>query len=245
MLMWIFLIIFLIIIGTCLIFGIPRSKSKRTYELEGIYDPIVAETFEKMNRLFPFKIIRFRVISRIKDPQGKLVDLGCGSGRLLIQIAKKFKNVELMGIDVANEMVEIAKNEVNKVSLDKLIKFEVGSAENLPLSDNSIDYIVSTLSLHHWRDPLKAFNEINRVLKKGGTLLIFDFRRDSRKLCHCFIKFITKLIVPKPLKRIREPLGSLLASYSLKELEEMIASSAFKRADYKNMLCWIFIQFKK
>lgn len=247
MLVWIILGIILVFIVIILIFGLPRKQSERIYELEGIYDPEVANAFEKMNKLYPFKIIRSRVVSRIKkfNPQGMLVDVGCGSGRLLIQIAKKIDNIELLGVDVAGDMIEIARSKIEKLSLEKEIDLKKGTVENLPLPDDSVDFIVSTLSLHHWLNPIKAYAEFFRILKSGGTLLIFDFRRDSRKLCHWFIKFITKVISPKALKTIGEPLGSLQASYDLGELNKISTSSPFKDIRFDNALCWIFIESEK
>ena len=247
MIVWIILGTILLVLAIILIFGSPRKRSEREYELEGIYNPEVADAFEKMNNLFPFKIIRSRVVSRIKqcNPQGTLIDVGCGTGRLLVQIAKKIENIELIGVEVAGEMIEITRSQIEELSLDNRIDLKKGSAENLPLADESVDFIVSTLSLHHWTNPTKAYCEFFRILKFGGTLLIFDFRRDSRKLCHWFLKFITKVIAPKPLKKIGEPLGSLQASYNFSELNKISKSFPFKDITFNNALCWIFIKSKK
>lgn len=129
--------------------------------------------------------------------------------------------------------------------MDKEIELKKGSTENLPLSDESVDFIVSTLSLHHWINPTKVYSEIFRILKSGGTLLIFDFRRDSRKQCDWFLKFITKVIAPKALKKIGEPLGSLQASYDINELNKISKSSPFRNITFHYALCWIFIESKK
>jgi ubiquinone/menaquinone biosynthesis C-methylase UbiE len=247
MLFWTIIGILLIFLALILIFGLPRKQYERIYELEGIYDPDVAEAFEKMNDFIPFKILRSKVISRIKkyNPRGLLVDVGCGSGRLLIQIAKKINNLNLIGVDVAKEMIGFANEHVKSYEFEDRIELREGSVEKLPLNDNSIDFIVSTLSLHHWENPIKAFEEFFRILKDDGILLIFDFRRDSRNLCFGFLKFITRVIVPKALKKVGEPLGSLQASYSLSELNEIVNSTAFEKAKFDDMLCWIFLESKK
>jgi ubiquinone/menaquinone biosynthesis C-methylase UbiE len=56
------------------------------------------------------------------------------------------------------------------------LRFQVGDVAALPFADNSVDLVVSTLSLHHWDDPAAGFNEIVRVLGPGGQAWIYDFR---------------------------------------------------------------------
>jgi len=112
----------------------------------------------------------------------------------------------------------------------------------LPFKDNTINFILTTLSLHHWSDPVKSFKEIIRVLKPEGHFLIFDFRRDARKLYYWFFKFITKVIVPKPLKRINEPLGSALASYTPEEVKEMLSKLEIKEINITPAKAWMFIE---
>ncbi|GAH99324.1 unnamed protein product, partial [marine sediment metagenome] len=62
-------------------------------------NPEVAKAFEKMTNFLPFKLLRRKVISRLKkfNPSGKLVDIGCGSGNLIIQIAEKLPKLNLVG----------------------------------------------------------------------------------------------------------------------------------------------------
>ena len=134
---------------------------------------------------------------------------------------------------------------IKGLSLDKEFELKKGSTENIPLSDESVDFIVSTLSLHHWINPTKVYSEFFRFLKYRGNLLIFDFRRDSRKRYHWFLKFITKVITPEALKKIGEPLGSLQASYDMNELNKISKSSPFRNITFHNALCWIFIESKK
>ncbi len=66
--------------------------------------------------------------------------------------------------------------------------------------------VVSTLSLHHWQDPIMVFNEVSRVLRDGGSFLVFDLRRDMIAPAYLLIWFATHVVVPKGLKKAREPL---------------------------------------
>ncbi len=238
-----YLIIIIVIIAIVLIFGYPRKKSERKPNIEGIDDPDVAKAFEKATQLPPFKLLYRKIVSKLEkfDPSGKLVDIGCGSGNLIVKIAKKIPSLELVGIDISNEILELAKQRAIKESLGKKIDFKTGTVEELPFPDNSVDFIVSTLSLHHWLNPEIVFKEINRVLKEDGNFLIFDFRRDSRKIYYGFLAFITKVVAPKPLKKIKEPLGSMLASYTIKEAFDLCSVANLQNIETDPFLAWMFI----
>ncbi|MHA1191636.1 MAG: class I SAM-dependent methyltransferase [Promethearchaeota archaeon] len=239
------LIIIGIIILFILIFGLPRKKSVRKPNIEGIEDPEVAKAFAKMTNILPFKILRKKVIARIYklNPTGRLFDVGCGSGNLIIEISEKFPHLELIGMDISAEILDRAK--LRAIEKQKKIEFKEGSIEKLPFADESVDFIVSTFSLHHWINPQKAFQEIYRVLKKEGVALIFDFRRDSRKFFYGFLTFITKIVAPKPLKGINEPLGSIQSSYTLKEVENLLLKISIVNHKISPALAWMYIQIKK
>jgi len=244
-LLYILLIIIGIIIFFILIFGLPRNKSSRRPNIEGIDSPEVAKAFEKMTNFLPFKILRKKVLGRINklNPSGRLLDIGCGSGNLIVQIAEKFPHLELVGIDISAEILKRAKMRANENQ--KEIELKEGSVENLPFSDEYADFIVSTLSLHHWSNPQNAFQEIYRVLKKDGVGLIFDFRRDSRKFFYGFLTFITKVAVPRPLREVNEPLGSIQSSYTPIEVQELFSKISIHNYDICPTLAWMYIQIKK
>ncbi|MFX1325923.1 MAG: class I SAM-dependent methyltransferase [Promethearchaeota archaeon] len=230
-----------------LILALPHKKCERVPSIEAIDDPDIAKAFEKMTNTPPFKLLRKKVVSTIKklNPIGTLVDIGCGSGNLIIQIAETFSNLDLLGIDLSEEIISAAIKKAEKNGVKEKIKFEIGSVEKLPFSNNSIDFIVSTLSLHHWSEPVTSFKEISRVLKKDGICLVFDFRRNSRKFFYGLLTFATKIVVPKPLKRINEPLGSLKAAFNTSEIVQLLAEIPSIKFEIKPYLAWMFIKIEK
>jgi ubiquinone/menaquinone biosynthesis C-methylase UbiE len=102
---------------------------------------------------------------------GTLIDLGAGTGYLSIEIAKRVPELKVCGIDLSKEMVKIARRHAEGVGN---VRFEIGNAADLPFEDASIDYIVSTGSLHHWKNPARIFDECYRVLKSGKEAWIYD-----------------------------------------------------------------------
>ncbi|MFW9785678.1 MAG: class I SAM-dependent methyltransferase [Candidatus Heimdallarchaeota archaeon] len=246
-----FWVIFLPILGIfviiVLILALPRMICERVPSIEAIDDPDVAKAFERMANTPPFKLLRRKVISTIKklNPKGKLVDIGCGSGNLIIQIAESSLDLDLTGIDLSEEIISAAVKKAEKNGVKEKIKFEIGSVEKLPFPDDSIDFIVSTLSLHHWSEPLISFKEISRVLTKDGICLVFDFRRNSRKFFYGLLTFATKIVVPKPLKRINEPLGSLKAAFNTSEIVQLLTEISSIKFEIEPYLAWMFIKIEK
>ncbi len=113
--------------------------------------------------------IALTIIQRIE--KGILIDIGSGTGFLSIEIAKRANHLKIYGIDLSKKMVEIATRNARGI---KNVQFKFGHAAKLPFEDGSIDFIVSTGSFHHWKNPIKIFNECYRVLKSDGEGWIYD-----------------------------------------------------------------------
>jgi len=129
-----------------------------------IYNAIPARILKE-----PERELAQNVINRIES--GILVDLGSGTGFLAIEIARRAPKLTVYGIDLSKAMVKIARRHAQTT---KNVQFEFCNAAELPFKGNSIDFIVSTGSLHHWKRPVKVFNECYRVLKNGKEAWIYD-----------------------------------------------------------------------
>jgi ubiquinone/menaquinone biosynthesis C-methylase UbiE len=102
----------------------------------------------------------------------KVLDVGCGTGRMLETVfnSKKYgKDIEYHGLDSSREMLKVIKKEWNNVTLKK------GDAEKLPYEDNTFDLVFTFHLLWHLPNKLqlKIIKEMKRVCKKGG-LILFD-----------------------------------------------------------------------
>lgn len=102
-----------------------------------------------------------------------ILDIGCGTGRLLREAALRWPSAALIGVDPAEGMVEIARKLTPGGTITRAL------AESLPLPDASVDLALSTLSFHHWGDQAVAFREIARVLRPGGHFILSDFAPPS------------------------------------------------------------------
>ena len=109
------------------------------------------------------------ILQRIE--KGILIDIGSGTGYLSKEIAKRAPHLKIYGIDLSKKMVEIASGYAKDF---ENVKFRLADAAKLPFEDDSVDFIVSTGSFHHWRRPIKIFNECYRVLKSNSEGWIYD-----------------------------------------------------------------------
>lgn len=136
------------------------------------------------NALSRLEILRetYRIIAKdilTYSSRGSLLDIGTGPGGLLVEMNRLAPEMTLTGLDASPSMVKRARKNMHRAGLARTITIREGNASNLPFPDASFDTVVSTGSIHHWKDPNKALNEIYRVLTFGGYALIYDLVSDT------------------------------------------------------------------
>jgi ubiquinone/menaquinone biosynthesis C-methylase UbiE len=97
-----------------------------------------------------------------------ILDIGCGTGRLLRKAAKRWPKARLTGADPAEGMVKEARR------MTPGAEFQVSLAESLALPDGYADLAFSTASFHHWQDHQQGVRQIVRVLRPGGIFVLVD-----------------------------------------------------------------------
>ncbi len=138
------------------------------------------ERFERWSRTYEHSWIqryldevhRFMVETVATEEPGLnpkvILDVGCGTGRLLRRLATVWPAAQLVGVDAATGMIELARK------LAPTITFYQAVAECLPLADATVDLVMSAVSLHHWEDAALGVREIRRVLRDGGMFCLAD-----------------------------------------------------------------------
>ncbi|MBW4622875.1 MAG: methyltransferase domain-containing protein [Cyanosarcina radialis HA8281-LM2] len=104
-------------------------------------------------------------------PQPRVLDIGCGTGRLLDRLATEFPDLQGTGLDLSPEMLRIARRSHHHHP--RLI-FRSGNAENLPFADGQFDAIFSSFSFLHYPDPERVCQEVSRVLQVQGRFYLVD-----------------------------------------------------------------------
>ena len=101
-----------------------------------------------------------------------ILDVGCGTGRLLRGAADIFPSARLEGVDAAAEMIhqaQIAESPRGRINFTHAV------AEKLPFPDWTFDLVFSSMTFHHWQDQAQGAGEIARVMTPGGRWLLADF----------------------------------------------------------------------
>lgn len=137
----------------------------------------------------------FKQLSELLEPEVDeyYLDIGCGTGNYTGLFLKESLNI--IGMDPSELMINEAKNLYPKGV------WKTGCAESTGLEKESIHGIVATLTIHHWEDLNLSFNELSRVLKVGGKLVIFTstpFQMKKYWLNHYFPKMMEKSILQMP-----------------------------------------------
>lgn len=128
-----------------------------------------------VRELYPFFIER--MVKEVGFGPGKALEIGPGPLPMGFLFCKQTQ-WDVVGIDISAEIVELARKVMKEEDQKTRYKIEIGNAEKLPFMDGAFNLIFSSGSLHHWVNPVKILQEIERVLAPGGTVIIFDLCRE-------------------------------------------------------------------
>ena len=132
----------------------------------------------------------------------KILDVATGTGDVVFAFLKKH-DVEIIGLDYAFNMIEIAKAKAEKFGLSDKTLFVQGDGEALPFTDNSFDRLTISFGFRNIGHYDLALKEFKRVLKPGGQLLILEFSEPKSNIFNKIYQFYFKRILPR--------LGALLS----------------------------------
>lgn len=144
------------------------TRAKQLKENTEAYFDWVAKTGEIISEPV---LCYAEVIKRLENAEGdKLVDIGCGTGRMLHEIVTHYPGrFQLSGIDISQESIKQART-----LLRDNADITTGDVEDLPYPDNTFDYMLCMHSFHHYPNQINSLAEMNRVLKTGGKLFLVE-----------------------------------------------------------------------
>jgi len=171
---------------------------------------------------------------------GTVLDIGTGPGRLLVAMQQSMPDLTLAGVDISPAMVATARENIKRAGYRAMIDVRVAAAEALPFQDGTFDAVVSTGSLHHWKQPVAALNEMHRVLRAGGYALVYD---------------LVRRMPPAIAEAARSEFGSWRTHmlwlhsfeetfYTPQDMEELLPATLFKggQTQFVGMLCCLVLQ---
>lgn len=198
---------------------------ERTPEPEVMDDPEGVEAYtnsaaqaylERIDRTFVDDALSLGVT------QGHALDIGTGPGLIPIMLATRVPGLRLTGVDLSEPMLQKARNAAEAAGVADRLDFRLGDAKTLPFSQQSFDLVLCNSLLHHLPAPLALLNEISRVSKSGGAILLRDLRRPSRLEFPFHAGWFGRHYSGVMRQLYRD---SLLAAYTRTELEHLLQRS--------------------
>jgi ubiquinone/menaquinone biosynthesis C-methylase UbiE len=139
-----------------------------------------AAEYEAQNR-YRYRFYRWiiqTIIRQIDNEESEILDLGTGTGELLLRLANKFRQSHIEGLDISAAMIEKARKTAEKMSINN-VTFIVSSIEEAEIG--KIDFAVSCLTFHHIANKEFVISKIYRALAENGKLVIGDWFKPCKK----------------------------------------------------------------
>jgi ubiquinone/menaquinone biosynthesis C-methylase UbiE len=111
------------------------------------------------------------------QPRHRVLDIGCGTGTVAIEIKRRYPDLDIIGIDPDPKALARARRKAAKAGVS--IQFDQGFGDELPYPEASFDRVISSFMFHHLpaEEKVKTLRAVRRVLKPGGRFHLLDFER--------------------------------------------------------------------
>jgi len=150
-----------------------------------------------------------------KARTGVAVDLGAGPGSLVRELAVRFPQLLVIGLDISLPMAKLARDRTKVEN----VAFVVADVHHLPFQTRSVQVIVSHGAMHHWRRLERALAEVNQVIADKGFVYLSDLKRDTPD------ELVGEIVALLNENQMRAFLNSIKAAYTVEELAALAAAA--------------------
>jgi len=142
------------------------------------------------------KIWRKKVRRLIGSIQPEIIlDVATGTGDLALELAK-LPVKEIVGIDIAADMLEVGKVKVKNKGLEHVIQMQVGDSESIQFEDNYFDAVSVAFGVRNYENLPKGLDEMCRVLRPGGVVAVLEFSKPAAFPMKQLYRFYFNHILP-------------------------------------------------
>lgn len=155
-------------------------KSKDGGKKEQVADMFnnISPKYDLLNRMMTMRIDiiwRKKAIRSLLPLKPQLIlDVATGTGDFAIESLSILKPKKIIGVDISEGMLNIAKEKIAKKGLEQLFEVQLGDSEKLQFEDNTFDAVTVAFGVRNFENLEKGLSEINRVLKPGGKAVILE-----------------------------------------------------------------------
>lgn len=185
---------------------------------------------------------RRKVIKLLREKQyDKIIDIATGTGDLAIDLLKLKPN-KIIGIDIAEKMIEIGNQKIQKKKLTDFIELKTGDSLEISYDDNTFDVATCSFGVRNFEDLKKGLTEMHRVLKIGGKIAILEFSNPKNKIIGFIYRFYFNNILPfwgrlfsKNNFAYKYLPQSVTVFPNREEFTKILDKVGFKKTYYKNL----------
>lgn len=160
----------------------------------------ISPKYDLLNKVLSLgidKIWRKKSLNLLKSNQPKVIlDVATGTADLAIEAAGRLKPTSIIGIDIAEEMLQIGREKIRARKLDQIITLQKGDSEKINFPDNTFDAVVVSFGVRNFEHLEIGLGEIYRVLKPGGNIMVLEFSKPQKAPFKQVYQFYFKNILP-------------------------------------------------
>ncbi|WP_302589952.1 bifunctional demethylmenaquinone methyltransferase/2-methoxy-6-polyprenyl-1,4-benzoquinol methylase UbiE [uncultured Muribaculum sp.] len=181
------------------------DKRPKTQQVRSMFNSI-APAYDVMNRMMTFgidKLWRRKAVSMLKKHSActgcRILDVATGTGDLALLLNRKLKPAKIIGIDISEKMIDIARQKYSsesKTENQQDVEFMTADCLNIPFSNESFKFVTVAYGVRNFEHLLQGYKEMFRVLEKGGQLCVIELSTPTGTLIKPFYKFYTRYIIP-------------------------------------------------
>ncbi|MFN4079716.1 MAG: bifunctional demethylmenaquinone methyltransferase/2-methoxy-6-polyprenyl-1,4-benzoquinol methylase UbiE [Saprospiraceae bacterium] len=178
-----------------------NASEEKKAQVERMFDNI-APRYDLLNRALSLGVDvwwRRRALSYLKKLNpATVLDVATGTADVALMCARLLRPRRIVGVDIANAMLDIGRLKINKRGLSDIISLETGDSENLRFEDASFDAVTVAFGVRNFQDLERGLSEMHRVLRPGGRLVILEFSKPKlfpfKQLYNAYFKYVLPLI---------------------------------------------------
>jgi demethylmenaquinone methyltransferase/2-methoxy-6-polyprenyl-1,4-benzoquinol methylase len=173
------------------------EESKKA-QVKSMFDNI-AFRYDFLNNVLSFgidKYWRWKAIQELKREQPKfLLDMATGTGDFAIA-CMRIQPTKIVGIDLSPGMLEVGRTKLKAKKLTDTIELQEGDSEKIVFPDNTFDAATVAFGVRNFENLHQGLQELHRVIKPGGVLVVLEFSQPSSKIFGAIYRFYFKNILP-------------------------------------------------
>ena len=177
-----------------------NTDQTKKEEVREMFDNI-APKYDLLNHTLSMSIDRVwrrRVVGEVRRAKpGRILDVATGTGDLAIAMARRIRDVQVLGVDLSEQMLAVARRKMEARGLDGRIVLDRGDAERLAVADASVDVATVAFGVRNFGDLGAGLRELARTIKPGGKVVILEFSRPRNRVFRALYEFYSYKILPR------------------------------------------------